>query len=1342
MGSTKEEGDVGGYYVAEPPTPNHQGPRDPEYGTEHNSPKPASVLAKYAQYGPFCQQPNPISTASFVSIISAHWLQPLISLGACKALELQDLWPVAEEDRCDVAYERLMRAYKPAVRKKRLDGEAHVTLASSPLLAAFLKTFRRDIVIIFAAFFIYTFSLALQSYIAQAILDHLNDRTNVFHINNGYVLVAMMTVASFVAVTSLNHGFFFCSRIGVNIRSSAMDLVYQKALRLSSAARQEYTSGEIVTLMSVDTERVFNCMMEGFWTIVGPFSFILTIVLIAFLFDVLSALCGLLLLVVIMWTSIVQARQIGKLQSKLLSVVDKRVRLTSEALHGIRVMKFYAWEDALARRIERLRDVEVRLQRQFHTLQVFNTAMLFLTPTLLSGVTFAAYFLIHGEITVTEAFTLVAMANVCRGAVLMFPRAIASASQARIAIGRLDTYLASDELASVGGNCSPTTEKHAGHISLRDAYFEWRQSDSEGFGLHDINMEINSGAFVIIVGTVGSGKSSLLNALLGEMILTDGSVSVQGEVSYVSQESWIRNSSVKDNILFESKFDGDRYEKVLEATQLAMDLHALPDGDQTEIGERGINLSGGQKARVAIARAMYRSKYDILILDDPLSAVDPHVAHAIFNQCIVGLAKDKTRLLVLNSHYDLLMYADKILVVQDGHIAGDGTYSEILAQFPELRIQSAALDKLEKDVIDEHEGTHEEEHQHEAAVAVADAAKQRIESATEVSRLAEQKDGDADVAKLVQDEDRVKGKVSGSTYKSYFDGTGANGILIMVSLVMIYAVSQGIRTLVDWWQGHWAKNMVRDGVDPGYSDLRFGMWYLGLIMFCCLLTVIRGQLLVEACIRSSRNLHNEMFQRVLSAPVNSYFDVTPVGRILNRFSNDLDQMDTILPQQYQQSFQNIAVTIGALIVSATSSYWIGISYIPMIGVFVAVGVYFKQTSREVKRLDGITRTPVYNLFNETLSGLPTIRAFKMQDIFIRLNKNAIDANTTAYFTYWMTGRWLAARLDWMSVVIIFVVSLYLVATKGQISAVVGGLSLTYSLMLTSTVQTTVRSFDRTDNAMTSVERLLHFRSIPMEEDESAYNDRAVTNYESWPPQGAITFNALCLRYRPELPLVLRGVNLEIQGGEKVGVCGRTGAGKSSLLAALFRICDFASGSIRIDGVDIQSVRLHVLRHSLAIIPQDPVLFSGSLRENLDPFEKYSDDRIWTVLRLVRLSETVAKWGSGLDFVVSEKGDNLSVGQRQLMCIARALLKDSKIVVLDEATANVDTATDNLIQATIKETFANKTVLIIAHRIDTILHCDKIAVMDAGQVAEFGSPSDLLSQPDSIFVSLAKRTLQN
>ncbi|KAF1329526.1 Abc transporter c family member 2, partial [Globisporangium splendens] len=1347
------------HYEAAPQTPTTTNDSSPP--SQHANTK-RSLLKTYEADRPFSQCVNPVSKASLPSILAAQWLQPLISLGARKVLELRDLWPIADEDSCDAVYARFVQNYDPENETKR---------GRSPFVMAILKTFRTDIAIILANFTVYTLALALQSYVAQAILDYLNDRVNIFHVNNGYVLVAMMTLSSLLAVTCSNHAFYMTARIGVNVRSVVMDMVYQKSLRLSSGARQAYTTGEIVTLMSVDAERIFTCLSEGFWIVMSPFGFVVTIVLIALLFNVWSALCGAVLLVVVMYASLRQAKQIGQLQSKLLYVVDERVRVTSEALQGIRVMKYYAWEESLARRVEKIREVEVHLYRKFHTYQVLNTAMLLLTPTLLSGVTLGAYVIIQGDISVTDAFTLIAMVNVCRAAVGMFPRAIAAVSQARIGFRRVDAYLAGEELQeqqtasrTLGSLTGDSTIR--GSISIRDAHFQWSQSDSSpdvvvvstdqgkgteekvpggeidlvnapGFRLEGINAEIDAGSLVMVIGTVGSGKSSLLNALLGEMKMTQGHVDVHGDIAYVSQESWIRNSSVKDNILFEAEFDVERYEKVLEATQLALDLHALPNGDQTEIGERGINLSGGQKARVAIARAMYRSKYDILILDDPLSAVDPHVAHAIFNQCIVGLAKDKTRLLVLNSHYDLLQHADKILVIQDGCIAGDGTYNEILAQFPELGMQSATLDKLEKDVIDEHE-IDEDEKQRESALAVAMEVVMSAEQSAKDAAESGKSEGQEDPAKLVQAEDRVKGKVTGAIYRSYFDEAGFNGVIVLILLLIIYATSQGVRTLVDWWQGHWAKNMVRNGVDPSYSDVKFGMWYLGFIVLCCILTVARGQLLIEACVRSSSNLHNELFRRVLSAPVNRYFDVTPVGRILNRFSNDLDQVDASLPQQYQLLLQNVAMTVGALAVSAASSYWIGVSYIPMIILFVMIGKYFKKTSREVKRLEGITRTPVYNLFGETLTGLHTIRAFKMQDKFIRINKDTVDGNAAAYFLYWGAGRWLAVRLDWMSVVIIFVVSLYLVATKGQISTVVGGISLTYSLMLTSIVQNTVRSVDRTDNAMTSVERLLHFREIPKEDDGAASTP---INSELWPSQGAIKFDKLCLKYRPELPLVLRGVNMNIQGGEKVGICGRTGAGKSSLMVALFRICEFESGSVFIDGVDIQSVKLRDLRRSLAIIPQDPVLYSGSLRENLDPFSEYSDDEIWSILQQVHLSDSVTKWGAGLDFVVSEGGDNLSVGQRQLLCIARALLKNSKIVVLDEATANVDTATDNLIQVTIKETFVTKTVLIIAHRINTIMHCDKIAVMDAGQVAEFGAPEELLSQPESIFASLAKRSIQ-
>ncbi|GMF19703.1 unnamed protein product [Phytophthora fragariaefolia] len=1348
------------------------------------------------------QQPNPLATASILSVMMVTWLQPMVVQGAKRVLEKEDIWPLCGVDSCASLGERFRQVYDP---------HAKMPFGLSPVAVAFARTFKHEIIVVIGNCIVYIFALSMQAYVVQAVLQFLSGEENLFRVSSGYWLLVIMAAASIVAVASLNYAFFVSSRTGANMRSLVMDLVYQKSLRLSCVARQEYSTGEVLTLMSVDTERVFTVMMESPWIVVGPVSFVISVVLVGFLFDVPSAAGGAVTLIIISSISVLFGNSIARIQHNLLTVIDERVKITSESLQGIRVMKFYAWEESLAHRVEKIRAKEIALLRKFHLYQVVNTVILFLTPAFLSGITLGIYVAINGTISVIDAFTLIAMVNICRTALIQLPVAIASLSHARIAFARIDMYLSSDEYGQIllegdkamepsyylndHRTAGPPETVPTGSISVRNADCEWpvssntpdvvvvtpalvgdeasthtliRVSDamfeldrsvsasfslstpsvSAGFGvstrvnthvdyeqeqksfrLEGVNLEIDPGSLVMVIGTVGAGKSSLINALLGEMTLKRGSLDVQGDIAYVSQDTWIRNLDVRDNILFGEPFDAGRYDTVLKASQLAMDLHALPNGDKTEIGERGINLSGGQKARVAIARAIYRSHYEILLMDDPLSAVDPHVAHGIFDECIMGLARPKTRILVLNSHYDLLTRADKVLVVRDGSIAGDGTYEEIIAMFPELVVSRGAT--VSSSPCD---GLGDEDE--DMILEDVSAADEKVPVQVVPAAVGEpSNDSGEDGGRLIQAEDRVKGTVTMGVYKTYFDESGMNGLLVIFLIVVFYSVSQAVRVVVDWWPSHWAKNMTRRGVDPSYSGETFALWYVGLIVMATLLTLGRALFLTESCVRTSNNLHNELFRRVLAAPVNSYFDVTPVGRVLNRFSNDLDQLDSSLPKDYQLLVQHSSMAFGSLVVSAFASYWIAVAYIPIIAVFFITGQFFKKTSCEVKRLEGVTRTPVYNLFSETLSGLQTIRAFKMQETFERMNKKVVDENANMYITFWSAGRWLAARLDMLSVVIIVVVTAYLVSTKGQLNAMTAGISLTYSLMLTSVVQWVMRSVDRVDSAMTSVERLLYFRQIPQEVDAP---DCIPTNSAEWPSQGSIKFNNLCLKYRPELPLVLRGVSMNIRGGEKVGICGRTGAGKSSLMIALFRICEFDSGSVTIDGLDISSLKLNDLRRSLAIIPQDPVLFSGPLRENLDPFGEYSDAEIWTVLQQVHMTNSLEKWGAGLDFEVSECGDNLSVGQRQLVCIGRALLKNSKIVVLDEATANVDTATDSLIQATIRKTFADKTVLIIAHRINTILDCDKIAVMDAGQVVEFASPAQLLAQPESVFASLAKR----
>ncbi|TYZ69245.1 hypothetical protein PybrP1_006741, partial [[Pythium] brassicae (nom. inval.)] len=635
---------------------------------------------------------------------------------------------------------------------------------------------------------------------------------------------------------------------------------------------------------------------------------------------------------------------------------------------------------------------------------VVNTTMLFLTPTLLSAVTLGVYVLIQGRISVTDAFTLIAMVNVCRGAVNVFPRAIATLSQGKVALERIDTYLAGEELEVYGGTSSSTSNTSskcnrrndssadadslddtapAGSISVRNAHFQWSSTPVEPAG-------------VVVVDTGRANQDTVTK--------NDAAIADAAAVTIASQSPFDGNAALAGagGIGGNSNNDSDR----------DRDDNWLDAGFCLE----GVNLEIVPGELVMIVGTVGAGKTSLL--------------HALLGE---------------------------MKLMEGGrHVCGD---------------ISKELARAEADVIDEHlGGVVEDELQHAAAVAVATGAAVAQIASAEVSESESvsndclsdashpavlamdavpdrNKVGSAsEPAKLVQAEDRVKGKVAGEVYKAYFDEAGMNGFVLLFVLLLLYVASQGVRTLVDWWQGHWARNMVRDGVDPSFSNLKFGMWYLAFIVVTCVLTFARGLVLVEACVRSSKNLHNDIFRR------------------------------------YQMALQNVAVLVGSLVVAAISSYWICISYVPMFAVFVVVTLYFQKTSREVKRLEGLTRTPVYNLFGETLTGLHTIRAFKMEHKFIKLNKKAVDANTTAYFTYWAAGRWLAVRLDWMSVVIIFVVTLYLVSTKGQISGVVAGISLTYSLMLTSVVQATVRTVDKTDSSMTSVERLLHFRTIPTEDD--------------------------------------------------------------------------------------------------------------------------------------------------------------------------------------------------------------------------------------------------------------------
>ncbi|KAF0684225.1 Aste57867_23788 [Aphanomyces stellatus] len=692
---------------------------------------------------------------------------------------------------------------------------------------------------------------------------------------------------------------------------------------------------------------------------------------------------------------------------------------------------------------------------------------------------------------------------------------------------------------------------------------------------------------------------------------------------------------------------------------------------------------------------MYRSDADIYLLDDPLSALDVHVAGAVFQECIQGLVHDKTVLLVLNSHYHFLPKADRVLVMEGGTIVGDGTFANLKDQFPHL--------------------CNFEDIQDHAPPTTTAAATLTVAPSTDIKM---------DDGKLVVKEDRGVGAVAWDAYLVYFNSSGWNGHFVVATLTLYFTLSQMALSMTDWYMGYWSSH-------PRNDQTSAILIYVGLALASMGLVYGRSAYALFLSIKCSYTLHAKLLQKVIDAPVNTFFDVTPVGRVLNRFSSDLDQVDSMLPffgiLFLQFGFQILAV----IVICAISSPFILFVYAPMVYIFYLVQTYYNTSSAELKRLESISRSPVVNLISETTNGIATIRAFGCADAAAAASRRAIDRAQSVLMLHRTIYRWLEMRLDWVCTIVVAGVALVAVATKASIGLTAAGLALTYASQMSAFLSRATFTWSMIENIMTSVERLEHYNTLDTEGDTQ---EASIAPSADWPAQGKLEFKDYSMRYRDHLDLVLTNVSFNVAGGQKVGICGRTGSGKSSLMAALFRMVEGANGCIEIDGVNIASVALSTLRSRLTIIPQDPVLFSGSLRFNVDPSGRASDDDLWCVLKKVHLADAV----DGLEFQVAEKGSNLSVGQRQLLCIARALLRHSRVVVLDEATANIDLESDRLIQQTIKECFKDVTMLTIAHRLDTIIDSDRILVLDHGNVVEYDAPSALLANDNSAFALLAKQ----
>ncbi|KAM9346446.1 multidrug resistance-associated protein 1 [Symphorus nematophorus] len=1298
--------------------------------------------------------PCPEPGASFLSRITFWWITRMMVIGYKRPLEEKDLWSLNPEDRSQRVVPQLVCRWNTECQKvkrteqttsfspkRALHTEAKEgqTVEESEILIvkSLQKTKEPSLFWALCLTFGPYFFISCLYKIIQDILMFVGPeilRLLIRFVNNssapswqGYFYTALLFICTCVQSLILQKYFHVCFVSGMRLRTAIIGAVYRKALVISSAARRTSTVGEIVNLMSVDAQRFMDLItyINMIWS--APLQVVLALY---FLWQNLgpSVLAGVAVMILMVPLNAVIAMKTKTYQVAQMKSKDNRIKLMNEMLNGIKVLKLYAWELAFKDKVSEIRESELKVLKKAAYLGAMSTFTWVCAPFLVALSTFAVYVLIdeHNVLDAQKAFVSLALFNILRFPLNMLPMVISSMVQASVSLKRLRVFLSHEELQEDSVEHKAVASS-PNSISVVDGVFSWSRNESPT--LKNLNVCIPEGSLVAVVGHVGSGKSSLLSALLGEMDKLEGTVAVKGWVAYVPQQAWIQNSTLKNNIIFGQEKRESWYQSVVEACALQPDLEILPAGDETEIGEKGVNLSGGQKQRVSLARAVYCDRA-VYLLDDPLSAVDAHVGKHIFDQVIgpQGLLKDKTRVLVTHG-LGYLPQADLILVMVEGEITEMGSYQQLMATdgaFAEFLRTYSAVDTTDNN--EPKSGTKGLENGSATTlVGPGVGSVSKLSQTGKEDKVQSKKAKNPEVGKLTEADKASTGRVKLSVFWAYLK---AIGVLLSFISLLLFLAHHLLSLFSNYWLSLWTDDPVVNGTQPDRL-MRLGVYgglglSQGVAVFGYSLSMSIGGIL------ASRYLHQSMLYDVLRSPM-SFFERTPSGNLVNRFAKEMDTIDSVIPSIIKMFMGSMFNVVGSCVVILIATPLVAI-IIPVLGLlYFFVQRFYVATSRQLKRLESVSRSPIYTHFNETLLGTSVIRAFGEQERFIRESDQRVDHNQKAYYPSIVANRWLAVRLEFVGNVIVSCAALFAVIARESLSPGIMGLSISYALQLTASLTWLVRMSSDVETNIVAVEKVKEYSDT---EKEAEWKHEPSSLPPGWPTDGCIDINGFSLRYRHDLDPAIRNISIKINGGEKVGIVGRTGAGKSSLTLGLFRIIEAAEGHIFIDGVDIAQLGLHELRSRITIIPQDPVLFSGSLRMNLDPFDSYSDEEIWRALEYSHLKIFVSSLPDKLSHECSEGGENLSVGQRQLLCLARALLRKTKILVLDEATAAVDMETDNLIQSTIRSQFEDCTVLTIAHRLNTIMDYTRVLVLDKGETAEFDSPSNLIAQRGA-FYKMAK-----
>ena len=1064
--------------------------------------------------------------------------------------------------------------------------------------------------------------------------------------------------------------------------------LFRHSLKITQASRGKYQIGDVVNMMGSDTETVADlCMIIS--ELLSCLLFIIGCTALLFYYIGWSGLTALLVFALMFPLTQKVATLFERYGDTLMTLKDQRMTVMTQILNAIRLVKFFAWEKSVEKEVLEVRGKEIAMRRKLAYAEMISGLSYTAVSSLVLFVALYVHALRGEKLDAALIFACVSLFGLLEEPFGNLSRLISRLISVFVSAQRLSDYFSSEVIEE-----PPAPSSLSPNLSVRNLTYKYSGSDDAV--LKNISFDLKPGESLAIIGSVGAGKSTLLQVLMGEFSGYSGELSSpMGKVAYVPQEAFIVNANLKENVLFGMAEDSEKLKQSYYCSALDIDLQRLPAGDATEIGERGVNLSGGQKQRVALARAHY-AQAEVIYLDDPLSAVDVDTEKVLCDRLLFTEWSD--RILVTVTHrLDQLKRFTKILHLEKGQVVGYGSYDELIATNRQFEYFVKYYSNEEKSL------------------------KSKAEAQAQLPTTSE--------VRITEDEERETGAVKTDIYLDYIKSLGGESaasqtpqgrrrMWMWVGLLFFGALMVSLTPLLQ-------KLWLSDGAaaTDTYSKeqlLHYVLVYGALGVLSLLVHLANDFLWLERGLLAGQRMHDAMLRAVLKSKIR-FFDSTPVGRILQRFSRDVESVDVHLQWSFSAAVHTLLHVFVSVVLILTVLPLTFIFMGPIFWLYYRIQIHYRKSAREVKRLDSIARSPRYAHFKETLMGLSVIRAFAKETWFLQEFYRKLEYSQRMFYGHYILNRWFSVRVPLLGSAISLVTTLVIawMSFAGHLSAGLAGLVTIYALNLWRSLNWCVRIFADIESRMTSVERLKFYTKI---ESEKSVVGEQIELPQKWPRTGDLHFNQVSARYAEHLPLVLKQVDFKVPGGSRVGIVGRTGSGKSTLFQTLYRLVEIESGEINFDGVNIAHVDLFTLRRNLAIIPQDPVLFLGTIRSNLDRYQEYTDEEVIVALKKASMWDFVSQLPQGLYEPVNENGLNFSQGQRQLLCLARALLCKVKVMVLDEATASVDVMTDAIVQKVIRESFDGVTLLIIAHRLETIRDADMIIEVRNGvsHVVEFNS----------------------